>query len=150
MGYGNGYYDKCCCDNCKTSCGQRCCAIWFIILILGAGLSFAFPFVVFDIILVVFLFISYGKRDDDHGPARVSTAKCVFTYSVVLCVFNAIAQFVTYGMIMSNYYINVNLNNSFSFLAGSLFWRVWQTVIAYWFYASLRDDEEARRMAGLR
>ena len=147
MGYGKGYYDRCCCNACKTSCGQLTFAIVQTILVITSGIFGNFVGLILDIGLVIWLFTSYKRRDDDHGIKGVNTAKGAFIYSTVLCVLSAIGQLALFIICLVSWYITDEL--AFVFL--SVCWgttiRIWQTIVAFWFYASLRDDYYARQAA---
>ena len=51
MGYGDGYYDKCCCRMCKTSCGQFTFGIVYVIMIILTGVAMNWLSLVLEIFL---------------------------------------------------------------------------------------------------
>ena len=129
MPYGKGYYDTCCCCNCKISSGQLAFAILFTLGVISQGASLNFPFMVLDIPLVVMLYVSYCQRDirkKKYGSKGVYTAKCAFVYSTVITAFATIAFIALFGIIMAGRY-RVDLLTSYYYIsvASYLPWRIW-------------------------
>ena len=150
MAYGKGYYDRCCCNACKTSCGQLTFAIVQIFLIIFSGISANFVGLILDIVLTVWLISSYKKRDDKYGESGVNTARGAFIYSTVLCVLSVIGQIALFIICLVTWYVSDELAIIFLSVCVTTTVRIWQTIVSFWFYASLRDDFHARKAAGMK
>ena len=125
MGYGDGYYDKCCCRMCKTSCGQVTFGIVFVIMIIMTGVTQNWLSLVLDIGLVIYLFTSYKRRDDDYGIKGVNTAKGCFIYSLVLCILTALGQIIIAIVVIASYYVEEEIALVFMALCWGTTLRVW-------------------------
>ena len=146
MGFDKGYYDTCCCCKCSTASGHLAFGIITLLLsALGvlAAISSGEYTAVWYLVLGILTLVNYCKRDDSHGKGRVSFALCVYIYSII-------TFFIDYGIYfaiqvaLQNYFIgNEEVRIFYAITCVMSIYlplRLWQSIVCFWFYASLRDD----------
>ena len=104
---------------------------------------------VWYLILGILTCVSYCKRDDKNGKGRVGFALCVYIFGIV----TLLVDWALYAVFYAAFAVVVAFTHGSSeaeelygwFIFTSLYmiFRLWQTMCAFWFYASLRDDQSA-------
>ena len=123
MAYGKGYYDNCCCC-CSIGCGPCTCSVFFALGIISAMSLGNFYGGGLDFILVIWLTISFCKRDDKYGMSGVNTAKGAFIFSLILAILSFIGQVALFSIIISER-VEEETFIMFTNLGAMMCWRVW-------------------------